>query len=102
MHTILLASPDRQLLDTRACLLRKLGYCVLSATSLDGAMALTIAACPDLIVLCHSFQRADRTTFIAELRACHTHLPVLCLDQTTISPCWLIEECKKQLSRQVA
>jgi hypothetical protein len=97
--TILLASRDLHLLETRAMLVQFAGYTCLCAATVDAVLADTQA--PHLIVLDRTFTRQEQSHVRAALDGVARKPKLICLDELT-TPDALLRTIAGQLADGIA
>ena len=85
-QTVLIASRDLQLLETRVMLVRYAGYQTLAAASVDAVVNVTDGQLPQLVVVDHTFSLPERELMRLQLARRIAECPLICLNEPLIMP----------------
>jgi hypothetical protein len=96
--TILLASRDLQLLETRAMLVHYAGYHSLAAATVEAVLDLAGGQAPHLIVLDHTFTRNEHEQVRTELERRGKKCGLLSLNELLTPPQTFLDTCARHLA----
>jgi CheY-like chemotaxis protein len=91
--TVLLASSDSSLQQTRSLLLESNGYHTAQVSSLPGALALAGKIRPQIVVLGHCFLPEAQAALVEQLHETLPDIWVICMQTCMVRPEWLLLEC---------
>jgi DNA-binding response OmpR family regulator len=76
---ILSIGKNHNLMSSRSLILRKAGYVVQEAQTLEDAIGLAESDLIDAMLICHTIPRAEQKVLIAGVRAKRRLMPILCV-----------------------
>jgi CheY-like chemotaxis protein len=92
-RTVLLASRDEALQETRSLVLRSAGYQTTEVTDLVSVLAMASRMRPEIVILGHSFQPEEQAALVEELHETMPGLLVICMRVGVVTPELLLGAC---------